>query len=162
MPHLTTWCRIMHHALDPATLSHAVALLFTPPQSTAAPRGSCVLTIDGKTLRGTIPAGQTQGVQLVAAYLPATGVVLAPAQVADKENEITAAPAALADRNLRGHVVTGDALYTQNGPKHPNSETGGRLSVDRQGEPAHPLGGHLNVVRTTRSGPRNVSPVDRF
>jgi hypothetical protein len=33
-------------------------------------RGSILLAIDGKTLRGTIPLGETEGVHLLAAYLP--------------------------------------------------------------------------------------------
>ena len=35
---------------------------------------SQLLTIDGKTMRGTIPKGHRQGVHLLAAYLPAEGV----------------------------------------------------------------------------------------
>ena len=34
---------------------------------------SMVLNLDGKTMRGTIPAGQTKGVHLLAAYLPEEG-----------------------------------------------------------------------------------------
>ncbi len=33
-------------------------------------RGSLTISIDGKTLRGTIPAGAKRGVHLMAAYLP--------------------------------------------------------------------------------------------
>jgi hypothetical protein len=32
--------------------------------------GSIMLTLDGKTLRGTIPVGQNRGVHLLTAFLP--------------------------------------------------------------------------------------------
>lgn len=74
---------------------------------------SIQVTIDGKTLRGTIPKGSTQGVHLLAAYLPAEGVVLMQVAVETKENELVAAPRLLASLDLRGRVVSGDALFTQ-------------------------------------------------
>jgi hypothetical protein len=63
--------------------------------------------VDGKTLRGTIPLGQTRGVHLVAAYLPEQGVVLAQLQVDTKENEIVVVPELLAQLDLQGRVVGG-------------------------------------------------------
>ena len=74
---------------------------------------SILVTIDGKTLRGTIPKGSTQGVHLLAAYLPAEGIVLMQVAVATKENEISAAPDLLATLDLKGRVVSGDAMFTQ-------------------------------------------------
>jgi hypothetical protein len=59
---------------------------------------SVLITIDGKTMRGTIPKGYTQGVHLFAAYLPEEGVVLKQVEVGCKENEISAAP-----QLTRGH-----------------------------------------------------------
>lgn len=52
---------------------------FAEQQATAEvpERGSIVLAVAGKTLRGTIPAGQSRGVHLVAAYLPNQDVVQA-------------------------------------------------------------------------------------
>lgn len=74
---------------------------------------SQLVVIDGKTMRGTIPKGSTRGVHLLAAYLPAEGVVLRQVEVGLKENEITAAPALVADIHLKHHVVCGDAMHTQ-------------------------------------------------
>lgn len=74
---------------------------------------SIQVTIDGKTLRGTIPKGTTRGVHLLAAYLPAEGVVLMQVAVDTKENELVAAPHLLSSLDLRGRVVSGDALFTQ-------------------------------------------------
>jgi len=72
-----------------------------------------VIAIDGKTLRGTIPLGSTQGVHLVAAYMPRIGVVLAQLEVQEKANELTVTPRLLAQLDLRGVVVTGDAMFAQ-------------------------------------------------
>jgi len=74
---------------------------------------SILVTIDGKTLRGTIPKGKTRGVHLLAAYLPAEGVVLLQIEVNQKENEIVAAPTLLQQLDLKGRVVSGDAMFTQ-------------------------------------------------
>lgn len=72
-----------------------------------------LITIDGKTMRGTIPKGNTQGVHLMAAYLPAEGIVLKQVEVESKTNEITAAPQLLASLDLKNRVVCGDAMQTQ-------------------------------------------------
>lgn len=74
---------------------------------------SILVVIDGKTMRGTIPKGMTQGIHLLAAYLPAEGIVLMQVVVESKENEITAAPRVLACLDLKGRVVCGDAMFTQ-------------------------------------------------
>jgi predicted transposase YbfD/YdcC len=74
---------------------------------------SIVIALDGKTLRGTIAAGQTYGRHLLAAYLPAEGWVLFQVEVASKENEISAAPRVLKCLDLRGKIVTGDAMFAQ-------------------------------------------------
>jgi predicted transposase YbfD/YdcC len=114
MPHKTTWGRILSHALDIGELETLVANFFTHFVPAEIPaRGQAVLCIDGKTLRGTIPVGQTQGVHLLAAFLPTVGIVLAQIAVDAKENEIVAAPKLLETLDLRGLVVTGDALHTQ-------------------------------------------------
>jgi hypothetical protein len=64
-------------------------------------------------LRGTIPRGNTRGDHLLAASLPAAGVVLAQVAVDQKETEISAAPRLLRHLDLTGMVVTGDAMHTQ-------------------------------------------------
>ncbi len=51
-----------------------------------------VLSIDGKSMRGTIPYGEQRGVHLLAVYVPGQGLVLAQAEVDKKENEIVIAP----------------------------------------------------------------------
>jgi predicted transposase YbfD/YdcC len=111
MPHPVTWTR-WFAALDVAALERQVGAFFA--QQAARPAtGGLQLTIDGKTLRGTIPAGRSQGVHLVAAYLPSVGCVLAELAVTTKANELTVAPTLLAGLDLQGLIVSGDALFAQ-------------------------------------------------
>ena len=74
---------------------------------------TALVAIDGKTMRGTIPPGSSQGVHLLSAYLPEEGVTLAQEAVANHENELVAAPKLLAQLDLRGRVISGDAMFTQ-------------------------------------------------
>lgn len=74
---------------------------------------SLLVAIDGKTMRGTIPTGESSGVHLLAAYLPEEGVVLAQVAVEAKHNEIVAAPVLLEQVDLKNRVVCGDAMHTQ-------------------------------------------------
>ena len=71
------------------------------------------LSLDGKTLRGTIAFGDSRGQHLLAAYLPGLGVVLVQVAVDTTTNEIGAAPQVLKMLDLQGKIVTGDALFAQ-------------------------------------------------
>jgi predicted transposase YbfD/YdcC len=73
------------------------------------------VSMDGKVLRGTIPVAQTQGLYLLALYLPQQGVVLMQVEVEAHENEISAAPKVLKSLDLQGKVVTSDAIFAQPG-----------------------------------------------
>lgn len=72
-----------------------------------------LITIDGKTMRGTIPKGSTRGVHLLAAYLPAEGVILKQVEVGEKENEISAAPELIEGIHLKNKIICADAMQTQ-------------------------------------------------
>lgn len=109
-PSLNTIRRTLAETIDEAELAtHLNRFLY----SAYGGQQSIQVTIDGKTLRGTIPKGTTQGVHLLAAYLPAEGVVLMQMAVETKENELVAAPHLLVSLDLRDRVVRGDALFTQ-------------------------------------------------
>lgn len=113
MPHHTTWTRAFAR-VDPVALDAQIGAFFAALRPLGPPRpGDIVRSIDGKTLRGTIPSGACQGVHLVAAYLPDLGFVLAQVEVEKKANELRAVPTLLAQLDLHGMVVTGDALYAQ-------------------------------------------------
>lgn len=124
MPHPTTWTRLFA-ALDVAALEQQVGRFFAAHQPAGARSGGLQLTIDGKTLRGTIPAGAKHGVHLVAAYLPHVGCVLAELAVSGKANELTVAPKLLAQLDLTGLIVTGDALFAQRNLSAPIIAAGG-------------------------------------
>jgi hypothetical protein len=70
------------------------------------------VAIDGKTLRGAQRENGTQ-VHLLSAVLHGTGVVLGQSEVAEKSNEIPAAPLLLDSMDLSGKTLTADALHTQ-------------------------------------------------
>ena len=110
VPHPTTYSRILGKAVDLAQLQQAcTSFLLQAASATSAVE----ISLDGKTLRGTIPTGQTQGLHLLAAYLPDAGIVLMKMEVSSKENEIVAAPRLLKTVDLQGKIVTGDAMFTQ-------------------------------------------------
>jgi hypothetical protein len=106
-PHATTYTRILGHAIDLDEFQRVIGEYFAHlPQAGT----SIAINLDGKTVRGTIPAGSTRGLHQLAAYLPDEGWVLLQVAVEGKENEIVAAPRVLKSLDLRGKVVTGDAL----------------------------------------------------
>ena len=108
--HRTTYSRILGKIINMANFEQVVHDFFAQhPQAGQ----SLHLTLDGKTLRGTIPAGQTRGVHLLAAYLPDEGWVLVQVEVGAKENEIPAAARVLKCLDLQGKIITGDALLAQ-------------------------------------------------
>ena len=127
MPHARTWGRIFAQAVDPVAFDRLLGDFFHELLHTAdvPARGSIILAVDGKTIRGTIPLGATHGVHLVAAYLPQTGVVLAQLAVDGKANEIVVVPTLLAQLDLTGVVVTGDAMQTQRSLSTQVVEAGG-------------------------------------
>jgi predicted transposase YbfD/YdcC len=109
-PHASTFSRILGQAVEIVELQQAVTQFLL---STVESGVSVELPIDGKTLRGTIPPGKRQGVHLLAAYLPYEGIVLMQVEVGCKENEIVAAPKVLKSLDLKGKIVTGDAMFAQ-------------------------------------------------
>ena len=109
-PHATTYSRVLRQAVDIDELEQVVSDFFASQPETGQ---SVVINLDGKTLRGTIPAGESKGTHLLAAYLPEEGWVLIQGKVSSWENEIPAAQRILRQLDLRGKIVTGDALLTQ-------------------------------------------------
>jgi hypothetical protein len=79
---------------------------------------------------GTIPLGETEGVHLLAVYLPQQGVVLAQMNVEHKGSEITFAPTLLHQMDLRGVVVSGDAMFDRRAPPSEDYPSAGGLCLD--------------------------------
>jgi predicted transposase YbfD/YdcC len=84
-----------------------------------------VFSLDGKTVRGTIPAGETRGTHLLSLYVPGQGLVLLEAQVDQKENEIVVAPEILKQVCLKGTIVIADAMHTQRNTSQQVLQAGG-------------------------------------
>ncbi len=88
MPHAMTYRRVLAEtslaaALDALTREYLLSQPVTGDRTHIA--------LDGKTLRGVRAAAQTRALHLLAAYLPAAGVVLMQAEVAGHTNEIPVA-----------------------------------------------------------------------
>jgi predicted transposase YbfD/YdcC len=120
LPSAATYRRVLGDAIEMAELEQVVGAFFARCQHREEQ-----LAIDGKTMRGTIEPGHTSGVHLLAVYAVGTGVVLNEVNVALKENEITAAPKVLAAVDLKGKVITGDAMFTQRDLSQQIVEAGG-------------------------------------
>lgn len=72
-----------------------------------------VIAMDGKILRGTIDVETSDGLCLLAVFLPGEGITLAQIAVEDKQSEVSTAPTLLGWVDLRNKVVIGDAMHTQ-------------------------------------------------
>jgi predicted transposase YbfD/YdcC len=110
VPHPITISRVLGWAIDVEQLERLLKEYFASLSGTGQ---SVLVSIDGKTIRSTIPAGGTRGTHLLAVYLPAEGLVLMQIEVDRKENEIVVAPQILQMIDLQGKIVVGDALHTQ-------------------------------------------------
>lgn len=110
VPHPVTLSRVLGLAVDVEQFENLIGAFF---RSLPGAGQSVLVTIDGKTLRSTIPVGETRGQHLLAVYLPEEGLVLMQIEVDRKENEIVVAPQALQMVDLQGKIVVGDALHTQ-------------------------------------------------
>lgn len=122
MPHAITYSRILGQALQPEDLQTRLNEFFSANASTGK---SIAVSIDGKILRGTIHSTSERGLYLLAAYLPQEGIVLMQVEIAESENELTQAPRLLKSLDLRGKVVTGDALFAQQNLSELVVEAGG-------------------------------------
>ena len=73
-----------------------------------------VIAIDGKTVRGSFDKSLGKGaIHMVSAWSSANGIVLGQYKVDDKSNEITAIPKLLDLIDIKGAIVTIDAMGTQ-------------------------------------------------
>ena len=109
-PSVNTYRRVLGESINIDEFEQVVREFFAAQPDAGH---SISIALDGKTLRGTIPTGQLHGRHLLAAYLPAEGWVVYQVEVVNQENEISAAPRVLNCLDLRGKVVTGDAMFAQ-------------------------------------------------
>lgn len=107
VPHATTYARVFGK-LDNEALERATSRYFSQQHTEAM-----TVSIDGKTLRGTIPSGQSRGLHLLAAYATELGCVVGQVAVPSDHNEASTAPTLLSQLDLKDRVVIGDAMFTQ-------------------------------------------------
>lgn len=110
VPHHNTYRRILASAVRPQQLDQVVCALRRQLSQVGS---SVLISIDGKTVRGTIDAAGEQGTHLLVAYAPEEGVVLGQVATGHKSNETGVAAALLESVDLRGKVVAADAMHTQ-------------------------------------------------
>lgn len=76
-------------------------------------RNRGTVAIDGKTLRGSRSWGKEHPLHLLHAWSVEEGICLGQVLVDEKSNEITAFPTLISQLELKGTVITVDALNTQ-------------------------------------------------
>lgn len=103
--------RKVFRLLDPQALQRGFAAWAA---SLRAEAREDVIAVDGKTLRGSKTSPDGKGaLHVVCAYATEAGLVLAQRAVDGKSNEITAIPELLDMLNLKGAIVSIDAMGTQ-------------------------------------------------
>lgn len=105
-----TYRRVLQLIVSPGELERLMSKYHQACMDTGT---ELVFSLDGKTVRGTIPSGETRGTHLLSLYVPGQGLVLMEAKVDQKENEIVVAPEILSQVCLEGVIVIADALHTQ-------------------------------------------------
>src|SRR5262244_128887 len=110
IPSHDTFRRVLSR-LDPEELTQCF-IAWT--QALSAASGGDIVSIDGKTLRHSFDqATATAAIHMVSAWASANRLVLGQLKVDEKSNEITAIPELLRLLDLKGAVVTLDAMGCQ-------------------------------------------------
>jgi predicted transposase YbfD/YdcC len=105
--------RRLLQALDPDLLTTVIGAWLASRTPVDIPAGRRAIAVDGKTLRGSRTT-DTAADHVMAACDQAAGVVLASTGVDGKTNEITRfAPLLDQISDLRGNVITADAMHCQ-------------------------------------------------
>ncbi len=112
-PHQSTFQRLFAK-LKVAPLEIALSGYFDPKTAgQLRARGSEMVSIDGKCLRGKLKFETEQGVpvHLLSLFSHTTGVVLAQKVIERGKSELSSAPALLSQINWQGRVLSGDAAF---------------------------------------------------
>ena len=132
------------------------ALATDPPTAPLLP----AVAIDGKTLRGSRKQG-APGAHLLSALSQRLGLTLGQLGVADKTNEIGAAPALLAGLVLEGRVFTMDALLTQRSIARTIVAAGGHYVMIAKGNQPQLAADIAEVFRTPPPSASRPGPAPR-
>jgi len=109
-----TGLRLILHGVDPAALEAAFRLHAATIEPPPSPDGLTAIAVDGKTLRGSFDAfNDRKAAHMMSALRQADQIVLAHMMVAEKSNEIPAAPELIEALGLTGCLFTLDAEHCQ-------------------------------------------------
>ncbi len=122
MPHAMTYRRVL---ADTGLMTELEQVTREYLLSRPGAGQSVQVTLDGKKVRGVLLTDDSHGLYLLAAYLPAEGLVVMQVEVPPETNEIGVAPHVLKVLDLQGKIVTGDALLTQRALSRLIVEAGG-------------------------------------
>jgi predicted transposase YbfD/YdcC len=89
------------------------------------------IAIDGKTLRGSKDWNKEHPLHLLHAWSVEEGICLAQVSVEEKSNEITAFPVLVSQLEIKGAVITADAIHTQ--------KTSIKAVIDKKADYAFPV-----------------------
>lgn len=131
-----TYRRVLQLIVSPEELER---LLSEYHQSCLEMGTELVFSLDGKTVKGTIPSGETRGTHLLSIYVPGQGLVLMEAKVDQKANEIVVAPEILRQVSLEGVIVIADAMHTQRETSRQVLQSGGDYVWMAKGNQARTL-----------------------
>lgn len=109
-----TGLRLIIRGIDPTALETAfrqhASSISAPPET----EGLVAIAVDGKTLRGSFDAfADRKAAHMMSALRQADQIVLGHLMVAEKSNEIPAAPELIEALGLKGCVFTLDAEHAQ-------------------------------------------------
>lgn len=111
MPHANTIRRVFSDILDEETFEQKMSRY--GQRQRAGQAEVRLLAFDGKKEHGTMPPGESQGEATMALYAPEQQEVIAQVAIDAAVGEIATAQTLLAQVDLRGKVVVGDAMHTQ-------------------------------------------------
>lgn len=118
-----------------------------------------VIAIDGKALRRSFRnANRKDALMMVQAFAVDARVVLGQIAVREKSNEITAMPALLDLLDLKGRIVTADAMHTQRKTAKTIKEKGGDWLMVLKGN----QGALLEDVRLFMNDPDKTEKIASF
>lgn len=109
MPHPATFRRLLQSAISAPELEVIAGQYLAALDQSAGG----LLSLDGKTLRGTLAPGETQGLHLLALQHSTENRVVEQTALSQTENEISAAKRLLKKADLTGKIVSGDAIFAQ-------------------------------------------------
>lgn len=128
LPSEATLCRVFQ-GMDHEKTAERMAAFADVFRKEAVRGGTEIICIDGKAMRGTsYENGRTP--DIVSAYSPQSGITLATDICQEKSNEITSVPKLLDKLDIRGCIITADAMSFQKAIVDKIREKGGDFVIE--------------------------------